>query len=407
MLVILYQDGCDAIATRAAADIGTAFAGHVDVQTVAASTPPAWPKAASWDDLLVIVYNSDGFPAAGSHFIEDFIQQRPGRAMLLPVAVDPAFRRPPGAAAGIKALEYDAAAPGPNGRMVNRAGGMLGLRVQGRDTKIFISYRGTDGASIANHLHAYLTGSGHRAYLDEAKEIDGETSILPGSDVQAEIDEALKGANLLLLIDTPDAPASRWIKHEVDTADGLLLPILPICFRKADDPKRGPRFPSLLALQRWLPFQLPAPAAAPPLTDDQLGQILSEAEKYLCEIFQRKCRVPFIVEKEFASRGFAWKVLDQRLLMYESSKIHSGRLHTKVCSHCSMFDQIYMPALNRFSAFLDQTGRGNYSLFIYDGEILPDQQLEEIAAGEGDVIVLHHQELAALIDSNFTMLRAA
>ena len=50
---------------------------------------------------------------------------------------------------------------------------------------------------------------------------------------------------------------------------------------------------------------------------------------------------------------------------------------------------------------------GNYSLFIYDGELLPEQQIEEIAAGDGDVIVLHHQELAALIDSNFTMLRAA
>jgi len=156
-----------------------------------------------------------------------------------------------------------------------------------------------------------------------------------------------------------------------------------------------------------VPFQLPASAAAPPLTDYQLGEILGEAERYLCEIFQRKCRVPFIVEKEFVSRGFAWKVLDQRLLMYESSKTHSGRLHTKVCSHCSMFDQIYMPALNKFSAFLDRTGRGNYSLFIYDGEVLPEQQLEEIATGDGDVIVLHHQELAALIDSNFTMLRAA
>ena len=259
---------------------------------------------------------------------------------------------------------------------------MLGLRVQGRDTKIFISYRGTDGASIANQLHAYLTGSGHRAYLDEAKEIDGETSILPGSDVQAEIDEALKGANLLLLIDTPDAPASRWIKHEVDTADGLLLPILPICFRKAGDPKRGPRFPSLLALQRWLPHcQRRAPLRPSPTIN--WARFSSDAEKYLCEIFQRKCRVPFIVEKEFVSRGFAWNVLDQRLLMYESSKTHSGRLHTKVCSHCSMFDQIYMPALNRFCAFFDQTGRGNYSLFIYDGELLPDQQLEEIAAGEG------------------------
>ena len=407
MLVMLYQDGCEAIATRAAADVGTAFMGHLDVQTVAANAPPAWARAASWDDLLVIVYNGDGFPGAGNRFVEEFVQQRPGRAMLLPVAVDPVFRRPPEPVAGIKALEYDAAAPGPNGRLVNRIGGMLGLRVQGRDTKIFISYRGTDGAPIANQVHAYLTSSGHRAYLDEAKEIDGETAILPGSGVQAEIDEALKGANLLLLIDTPDAPSSRWIKHEVDTADGLLLPILPICFRKAGDLKQGPRFPSLLALQRWIPFQLPLPGAAPPLTDDQLGQILDAAETYLCEIFQRKCRVPFIVEKEFVSRGFAWKVLDQRLLMYESLRTHNGRLHTKVCSHCSMFDQIYMPALNRFTTFLDQTGRGNYSLFIYDGEVLPDQQLEEIAAGEGDVIILHHQELAALIDSNFTMLKAA
>ena len=406
MLVLLYQDGCDAIAARAAADIGTAFAGHVDVQVLAASAPPAWPRAASWDDLLVVVYNSDRFPAAGNQFIDEFLQQRPGRAMLLPVAADPTFRQPPGAAAGIRALEYDAAAPGPNGRLVNRAGGMLGLRVQGRDTKIFISYRESDGAPIANQLHAYLLGSGHRAYLDQAKEIDDETAILPGSDVQAEIDEALKGANLLLLIDTPDAPASRWIKHEVDTANGMLLPILPICFRRAGDPKHGPRFPSLLTQQRWLSFQLPAPPTTPPLTDDQLGQILGEAEKYLCEIFQRKCRVPFIVEKEFSSHGFAWKVLDQRLLMYESSKTHSGRLHTKVCSHCSVFDQIYMPALNRFSTFLNETGRGNYSLFIYDGELLPELQLEEIAAGEGDVIVLHHQELATLIDSNFTMLRA-
>ena len=46
---------------------------------------------------------------------------------------------------------------------------------------------------------------GHRAYLDEAKEIDGETAILPGNPVQAEIDKALNDANLVLLMDTPDA----------------------------------------------------------------------------------------------------------------------------------------------------------------------------------------------------------
>ena len=46
-----------------------------------------------------------------------------------------------------------------------------------------------------------------------------ETKILPGSPVQKEIDEALDKSNLLLLIDTPSAPGSKWIMHEVETAE--------------------------------------------------------------------------------------------------------------------------------------------------------------------------------------------
>ena len=174
---------------------------------------------------------------------------------------------------------------------------------------------------IASQLHAHLTGSGHRPYLDEAKDVDGETAIVPGSEIQSEIDEALQGANLVLLIDTPDASASPWIKYEVETADSLLLPILPVCFRNVGDAKHGPRFPSLLALQRWIDLPNPAPSVAHPLTEDQLNQIVSEAEGYLCEILRRKCRVPSIVEREFVSRGFDWNVLDKHLLMYRVIKV--------------------------------------------------------------------------------------
>ena len=117
--------------------------------------------------------------------------------------------------------------------------------------------------------------------------------------------------------------------------------------------------------------------------------------------------MPFLVEKEFLSHGFAWKVLDQRLLMFESSKSQTLRLQIKVLSHCSVFDPIYTPAIKRFGTFLKATGRSNFSLFIYDGELLPEPQLQEIVEAEdAQVIVLHHQELAALIDSNFTALGA-
>jgi hypothetical protein len=404
MVVILYQDGCKDIAEKTALELVSAFADQVTIMQVAAASAAAWPAEISWDDLLIVLYNGKDFPPPGNGFIADYLQKRPETALLLPVALNAVSPKPPEAAAAIKALPYDAAAPGLKGRLVNRAGGMLGLRLQGRDSRIFLSYRATDGAALAKQVFDHLTALGHRPFLDAAKELDGDTKILPGSPVQKQIDEALANANLVLLIDTPAAPASAWIKHEVDTADALLLPILPLCCRDAGDPRHGPRFRSLVALQRWIPLERPA-GSATPLTSAQLDLIVDEAETYLCEIFQRKCRVPFLVEKEFVSKGFAWKVLDKRLLMFESSRNLSVRLHTKVLSHCSLFDQIYMPAIKRFCEFLSATGRANYSLFIYDGELLPAPQLQELVESQPEeVIILHHQELAALIDSNFTKL---
>jgi hypothetical protein len=226
--------------------------------------------------------------------------------------------------------------------------------------------------------------------------------------VQSEIDRALDKSNLVLLIDTPAAPNSRWIKHEVETASALLLPILPICFRPQGDPKQGPRLQSLLALQRWVPLPLPDAGADAPLDVKELEKIASEAEQYLCEVFRRKCRVPFIVEKAFVSRGFGWSVLDQRKLMFESAKSKTPRVRTKVVSHCSIFDTVCGPAMKAFRTFLNAASQRNYSLFIYDGELLSPLELEEIAESqEDDVIILHHQELAALIDSNFTDLVVA
>lgn len=406
MIVILYQSSCLKISEKIASDLAKAFNDHVVIMLLDAASASSWPAEISWDDLLIVIYNEDTFPDVGNAFIENYLQKRPQSAMLLPVAADPASRKPPKAAETIKALGYDHAAEGVSGRLANRAGGMLGLRVLGRDSKIFISYRATDGKAIANQLHAHLKSLGHNPFLDEAREVDDETTILPGNSVQKQIDEALSATNLVLLIDTPDAPASAWIRHEVDTADAMLLPILPLCFRDIGDKKEGPRFRSLLSLQRWVSLHKPSVSANPTLTDDQLDQIVSEAEEYLCEIFKRKCRVPFLVEKVFTSYGFNWGVLNKSLLMFQSLKNHSARLQIKVLSHCSVFDQIYDPAVKRFGTFIKDTGRFNYSLFIYDGEILSPLELQQINHVE-DITILHHQELTALVSSNFTKLGLA
>jgi hypothetical protein len=407
MITILHKSTSKNVAEAMEANLKEAFKGRIDVILTDADAPKAWPNDPSWDDLLVVVFDDLAFPDKGNDFIAEYLKKRDQKGLLLPVALKAGHTHPPKAAEAFKALEFDAGAAGVGGRFVKRAGAMIGLRVQQRDNKIFISYRATDGKLIAIQLEDHLKKLGYPVWLDEAKDIDGETKILPGTAVQKEIDDALENASIVLLLDTPDAPASRWITHEVDTANGLILPVLPLCFRDKSDGKKGPRFTALAQLQRWIALPLPKAGATPPLTGGELDQIVSEMEQYLCELIQRKCRVPSIVEKEFIARNFSWKLLDKRLLVGESIKGQDTRVPTKVLSHCSIFDQVHGPAMKAFSDFMAKAGRPNHSLYIYDGEIIPEPQLlafiKQNPSKDG-VVILHHQELATLIDSHFTTL---
>jgi hypothetical protein len=181
MIVVVYQDGCKLVADTVASQLLSSFADKIEVLLLRAESDNTWPAAPTWDDLLIVIFNKEDFPPQGIRLIEHYLQKRPDSAQLLPVATDTSMRTPPGMAGSIKALQYDASTPNPTERLVTRVGGMLGLRLQGRDSKMFISYRAKDGASIARQIYDYLITLGHRPFLDEAKEVDGETKILPGS----------------------------------------------------------------------------------------------------------------------------------------------------------------------------------------------------------------------------------
>src|SRR5687768_15869441 len=155
MVVILYPEKYTNLAETIRKDLITAFSDHIRVELLCADVDSSWPAESSWDDLLIVVYGKEDFPDPGGRFITQY-QERPQSAMLLPVVADAAVRKPPPqAASGIKALPYDDTAKGADGRLVNRVGAMLGLRVQGRDSKIFISYRASDGTVIANQLYKF------------------------------------------------------------------------------------------------------------------------------------------------------------------------------------------------------------------------------------------------------------
>jgi hypothetical protein len=408
MLLLVHQSSNADLAAKLAKELVDVFHDATEVVLIGAESPSAVIRDPAWDDLLLVMFDGTIYPEKGRTFISEYLSRRPKGAAILPIATDSAHTRPPSEAESIKAFIFEQSGTNPS-RLVNRIGAMLGLRWQGRDSNLFISYRAKDGKAIANQLYNHLLRLGHRPFLDDAREFDDLPHILPGSPVQKEIDNALDNASLVLLVDTPSAPDSIWIKHEVDTADAILLPILPLCFKEPHERRKGPRFRSLNSLMRWVDLPFDPNGTAAPLSEEQLETITAEAEQYYCEIFRRKCRVPQLVEKQFSEHGFVWKVLNSRLLMFGASKRRGVRMTTSVLTHCSIFDQIYNPALQRFLDFLAQTQPCNHSLFVYDGDLLSEPELAEIAKNYPDstMIILHHQDLATLIQSEFTMLGAS
>ena len=274
MVAVLYSDTHRALAENIVSDLAVAYAGRVESMLFPASSPAAWGTDLSWDDLLIVLFDRLDFPDAGQQFIQAYQIRSAQRGMVLPVAIEQGYQKPPLPVEGIKALIYDTDAKGPKGRLMRRVGAMLGLQVQSREKRVFISYRTKDGSAIADQLYGHLKTLGYEPWQDQARELDGDPKILPGSPVQKEIDDALEQANLVLLVDTPSAPHSEWIKHEVDTAHSLLLPVLPLCFREASDPKKIPRFRSLLELGRWVLLETPDVSLSLPLSSDQLDLII-------------------------------------------------------------------------------------------------------------------------------------
>ncbi|WP_446440575.1 toll/interleukin-1 receptor domain-containing protein [Pseudomonas sp. 910_21] len=386
-------------------DLVDTFQDHVSVALALDSKSNVWPGEVEWNDMLIVLYDGTSLPSEANEYVKTFLAKRPDTALILPVAVDDRFPVPPGAASAYKALPFNNDSLGTEGRLIRRAGAMLGLRLQGRNTKVFISYRAIDGSQIAEQIYEHLLALGHKPWRDEAKELDGNTKILPGEPVQQEIESALADASLVLLVDTPESYNSKWIKEEINTADGMLIPILPVVFRLQGDKKKGPRFRTLLHLQRWVEMTFADAPMKTTLSVSDLEKITSEIETYLCDIFIRKCRIPFLVEKCFRDAGYDWQALNRALLMFKSRQEFSSRLNRIVHSHCSIFDQIYDPARARFKSFLQTQPHAHHALFVYDGDLRPEDDLKEYF--DDEMIVLHHQELSALLASHFTKLGGA
>lgn len=382
-------------ATELEKELQAKYDGKLDIVIAREDGLTTWPKDRAWDDLIIVIYNADDFSPSATNFLNGEVFATNRDRPVLPISVG-SRNVPPQPLERFKSMPYELA------KNVRRVGAILGMSIRTRDQKLFVSYRMVDGKALAEQVADFLTSHGYNIWRDEAKDdYDQQGSIPPGEDVQKVIEKNLETADLIVLLDTPSAADSKWIHLEVNTANGLLIPVFPVVVHAPDEKVIVSRFRSLASLQRGLNFE----TTSGTLTNEQLESILDEIERFLGEIFRRKLRVPYLMETEFTGKGYTWSARDH--IIYEALKNNNGRFSNRVYSHCSHFEGIFDPALN---AFVKHVGTAvptaNYKLYVYDGRVISQEEIQQIQhqgriEEETTIIILHYQEIAALLRTNF------
>src|SRR3984893_13806330 len=125
---------------------------------------------------------------------------------ILPVALDPQSLIPPAPLDGIKSRIW----PQDKHQLLTTTGACLGMAIRPGRSKLFISYRKSDAFKAAEQLCAHMANAGYDVFLDEADDSFDVPNLEIGEDVQARIAEKLQAANLMILLDSPLAPQSKW-----------------------------------------------------------------------------------------------------------------------------------------------------------------------------------------------------
>lgn len=102
------------------------------------------------------------------------------------------------------------------------------LRASSDQKSVFISYRTIDGKAAAQRLEECLAERKYKVFRDERLDADLQKELKWGTEAQKTLADRINEHSVLLLVDTPQAFRSPWVRIEVETAHGLLKPIFPV-----------------------------------------------------------------------------------------------------------------------------------------------------------------------------------
>lgn len=164
------------------------------IQAMAGADEREWP-------IVPLVENRDTFDFA-----------------LLPPALAPLAKR--------NVMGWDQGIP-PGKAVCDTIRCYLGMDPFKRDRKFFISYRRSDGEKVALYIYRHLKDQGYQPFLD-SQDIEG------GENVQSRISQEISERDFILLIDSPAAAESEWVRHEIESAVEQRITVYSL--RLADSP---------------------------------------------------------------------------------------------------------------------------------------------------------------------------
>jgi hypothetical protein len=408
MIRILCDAATLAVGERIQAAIAAAMPSQIKIERVTEET--RWQGPTDWDDILIVTFGEAPLTDSGRRFVDDFrtahavvdpeTDEKAPSGFVLPVSIQPGRHAPPEPLSGLKSLSYDES-PAAMGVLVDRIAVLTGLMMVPRDHRLFISYRASDGKTIAQDLYRRLAAAGFSPWLDEAKD-----NLPLGSDVQATLRKQLKHAALILVVDTPDTASSKWMRIEIDFALGNLIPLLPLVVGNTNQS----RFLPLRGLERRVRIQPGAIAPATPLTDVEWENVRTEIEQFLLQVYRRRMKLEARAREIFARKGFDWVDAGFGTRFYRSHKARTSLPGWQILSHCFIQDVTDVHALDACQSLcqsFNDIAQMNHKLCIYDRDhVLTDLEIEDLNREVSPLFLamVHHNQLECLIDSNFAMM---
>jgi hypothetical protein len=300
----------------------------------------------------------------------------------------------------VRDLDSDGIAAAATAALVN-ASLVLAREQQGA---LFISYSHRDGLQLAALLQQQLRERGFRVFRDEHKDRDQQIAIPPGSVTQKAIERAILDHGFVLLLDTPAAGRSTWVREEVNVAIGNLLPILPIVFPDAAAPPgaaqpRGGRFRSLRELGRDVRAT----------NEDDLLAKIDEIERNVVEIllshWRSRRRLLYTAQVRFEHLQYKWQVVQAGRLHYAAEKstvlATNARFAKRLIVGCSPYPRLVPQTIEPLRGYFDGSPdpaagpRKSYAaaVLVHGATALSQDDLDAMTQDFDNLLVLYPHEI--------------